>query len=420
MASPVFKEQKDWYTGAMEHLVEVVQELSLARDLSSVMKIVRQAARDLTGADGATFVLRDGDYCYYADENAISPLWKGQRFPMRVCISGWVMMNAKSVVIEDIDADPRIPIEAYRPTFVRSLAMVPIRQDRPIGAIGNYWATKRMPLQEEVDILQALANVTAVTMENIELAAKLKSEIKSLENANAALNRFAWIATHDLKSPLRAMGQMAQWIDESLSQKQYGDCKEHIKTLQSKTEKMEKLLDDILEYAQLDYILNPNGEDVEKVNGDVMIKDALALIGVPVGFDVQVNEALGKLSLPRMPLQQIFHNLIGNAIVHNNKKAGFVAVDVEERENEYIFSISDNGPGIESEHHEKIFEAFQVLKGREGREGNGMGLALVKKMLDIYGGSIMVDSIPGRGSVFRFVWPRQAAKSSSSEAARAA
>src|SRR5688572_48907 len=117
-----------WYASAMEHLVEVVQDLSHVRDLPAIMAIVRQAARDLTGADGATFVLREGEYCYYAEENAISPLWKGQRFPLKMCISGWVMMNAQPAVIEDIYVDDRIPHNAYKPTFVKSLAMVPIRQ----------------------------------------------------------------------------------------------------------------------------------------------------------------------------------------------------------------------------------------------------------------------------------------------------
>ena len=134
----VQEDKSDWYISALERLVAVSQELSHARDLNTVMSIVREAARELTGADGATFVLRDGDKCYYAEENAISPLWKGQRFPMSICISGWVMMNAQSAVIEDIYADARIPVAAYRPTFVKSLAMVPIRTNNPIGAIGNY------------------------------------------------------------------------------------------------------------------------------------------------------------------------------------------------------------------------------------------------------------------------------------------
>jgi len=112
---------------ATERLVAAVQELSLARDLDGVMRVVRRVARELCGADGATFVLRDNGKCFYADEDAIEPLWKGRRFPMETCISGWAMLHREAVTIEDIYVDPRIPIDAYRPTFVKSLAMVPIR-----------------------------------------------------------------------------------------------------------------------------------------------------------------------------------------------------------------------------------------------------------------------------------------------------
>lgn len=148
-------------------LVGAIQRLSLARSISEIQAIVRTAARRLTGADGATFVLRDGGHCYYADEDAISPLWKGQRFPIDTCISGWAMEHGRSVVIEDIYADDRIPHDAYRPTFVKSLTMVPIRKLDPIGAIGNYWATQHRPSEQEVEILQALADSTAVAMENV-------------------------------------------------------------------------------------------------------------------------------------------------------------------------------------------------------------------------------------------------------------
>jgi len=167
-----------WYGYAMEQLVEVVQQLSMARDLATVMDVVRRAARKLTGADGATFVLRDGDLCFYAEEDAISPLWKGQRFPMSMCISGWVMLNREPAVIADIYADPRIPADAYRPTFVRSLAMVPIRTLQPVGAIGNYWAQPYLPTPAQVKVLQALADTTAVAMENVQVYAELEQRVR--------------------------------------------------------------------------------------------------------------------------------------------------------------------------------------------------------------------------------------------------
>jgi GGDEF domain-containing protein len=170
----------------MEGLVQVVQRLSLTKRLDEVQEIVRHAARDLTGADGATFVLRDGPRCFYADEDAIAPLWKGNRFPLGSCISGWSMLNRKAAVIPDIYEDERIPHEAYRPTFVKSLAMVPIRQLKPIGAIGNYWAEPHQPTEAEVGLLQALADTTAVAMESIGIRElSLTDDLTGLNNRRA-------------------------------------------------------------------------------------------------------------------------------------------------------------------------------------------------------------------------------------------
>ncbi len=166
------------YRQAIEELVTVVQKLSLARDLETIMSIVRVAARELTGADGATFVLREQGQCFYAEENAISPLWKGRRFPLEACISGWVMLHREPAFIEDIYKDPRIPVDAYRPTFVRSLAMVPIRTLNPIGAIGNYWARRHRPTAEQVKLLQALADTTAVALENVGVYAELEQRVR--------------------------------------------------------------------------------------------------------------------------------------------------------------------------------------------------------------------------------------------------
>jgi putative two-component system response regulator len=168
--------------GAEGELVEAIQRLSLTRSVPEIQEVVRTAARRLTGADGATFVLRDADRCHYADEDAISPLWKGRRFPMSICISGWTMLNRRPVAIPDIYADDRIPHDAYRPTFVRSLAMVPIRRLDPVGAIGNYWADHHDPSDREINLLQALADSTAVALENVRILVELDAaRVESLE-----------------------------------------------------------------------------------------------------------------------------------------------------------------------------------------------------------------------------------------------
>jgi GAF domain-containing protein len=176
-------------------LVETVQQLSLARTIEAVTAITRTAARKLTGADGATFVLKDNDLCYYADEDAIEPLWKGQRFPMSACISGWAMNNKQSVIIPDIYVDERIPIEAYRPTFVKSLAMVPIRTIDPIGAIGNYWAKHHVPTEIELELLQALADITSVSIENV-------YSYNALKTQNEQLYDIAFLQAHQVRGPI--------------------------------------------------------------------------------------------------------------------------------------------------------------------------------------------------------------------------
>lgn len=394
-----------WYINAMEQLVVVIRELSNAKTLSAVTEIVRKAARELTGADGATFVLKDGEYCYYADENAISPLWKGQRFPLKNCVSGWAMLNKQPAIIEDIYADSRVPTEAYRPTFVKSMVMVPIRQSDPIGAIGNYWARVRQPTHEEITILQTLADVTAVAIENAHLHDQLEQKSRALKNSHLAMGRFAWISSHDLQAPLRAIDNIAQWIEESLQKRNYDDAAEHVKSLHGRVERMGRLLKDILAYAQIDYIIDPYS-NAERINGELLIRDAIGLLDVPKDFQIDVNGGFSHISLPRMPLQQIFFNLLNNAIVHNNKRNGMVSVDCEEREKNYLFTVSDNGPGIEYAQQDKIFEMFQSPKQSETKGRGGMGLALVKKILNVHDSDITVESVPGRGSIFRFTWPK--------------
>jgi GAF domain-containing protein len=136
---------------------DTTERLDAAATLEEVQRIVRTTARSLLGAHGATLVLLDGDLCYYADEDSMSPLWKGQRFPAVNCISGWAMLNRATVAVHDIRFDERIPQEAYRPTFVRSLVMAPILRPDAIGAIGCYWAVPHTASEWERSALQALA-----------------------------------------------------------------------------------------------------------------------------------------------------------------------------------------------------------------------------------------------------------------------
>lgn len=142
-----------------------------ADDLDQVIEIVKSCARGVVSADGVTFVLRDGNNCHYVEEDAVGPLWKGQKFPLSICISGWAMLNNRTAVIPDIFADTRIPHDVYRKTFVRSLVMAPIGWDTPLAALGAYWRDKPVISPREVAAVETMAGLVAGAMQRTQAAA---------------------------------------------------------------------------------------------------------------------------------------------------------------------------------------------------------------------------------------------------------
>jgi two-component sensor histidine kinase len=187
---------------ALLTLVETIEALSGARTIDDVAAVVRSSARQISGADGVAFVLRDKGDCWYLDEDAIGPLWKGRRFPLTACISGWAMLNKQTVVIPDIYLDDRIPHDAYRPTFVKSLVMTPVRLDDPIAAIGAYWAESHEPSPDVVAKLQVMARATAAALENGRLYASLND---SLERRSFLLREL----DHRVKNTLASVQSIA-------------------------------------------------------------------------------------------------------------------------------------------------------------------------------------------------------------------
>lgn len=149
---------------------EAIEALAGARSLEAVVSVLRAFARRAVGADGITVVLREEDQCHYIAEDAMEPLWAGQRFPIGTCVSGWAMEHHETAVIGDIFDDERVPIEAYRNTFVRSMLMVPIGQIDPIAAVGAYWSELGQPTDNEITLLEALARAASVALENERLS----------------------------------------------------------------------------------------------------------------------------------------------------------------------------------------------------------------------------------------------------------
>jgi K+-sensing histidine kinase KdpD len=394
----------------MQRLLQAVQDLSHVRTLKEIMEIVRHAARELTGADGASFVLRDNEQCYYADEDAIGPLWKGQRFPLSACISGWAMLNKKSAVIADIYNDPRVPVDAYRPTFVKSLVMVPIRTEAPVGAIGNYWATPHTATAEEVELLQALANTTAVAMENVTVYAELEQRVRDrtlqLESANSELEAFSYSVSHDLQAPLRAISGFSEILSENLEDKLDGDSAHCLKTILAQTKRMTDIIADLLRLSRLGRSeLRIEAIDMSRLTRN--LADRLKKIDPQHHAKFKIQEGLeirGDAGL----IESALENLLSNAWKYSSKQKQPVIEfgQVTPPDGVPAFFVRDNGAGFEMKYAAKLFAPFQRFHSQEEFPGNGIGLATVQRIIHRHGGRIWADSATDQGATFFFTLPQ--------------
>lgn len=226
--------------------------------------------------------------------------------------------------------------------------------------------------------------------------------IKELTRSNEELENFAFVAAHDLKSPLRSIYNLSEWIEEDLEDKLTEKSTERMMKLRGQVRYMERLLDDVLEYSRAER--KHDIAENEMIDGSTLMTNILSLINFPEGFTVEVSDNFKTLRVPQMPLQQVFYNLIQNAIKHHDKESGKISIRMEENDSKYIFSVSDDGPGIAPEYHQKIFGMFETLSSKSKKDSTGMGLALVKKHITNYDGEITIDSSLGRGSCFRFTW----------------
>lgn len=385
-----------------KRLVTAVQDLSLARTMDEVTQVVRVAARELTGADGATFVLRDGNLCYYADENAIAPLWKGKRFPMETCISGWAMLNKHSVAIEDIYQDSRIPQDAYRPTFVKSLAMVPIRAKEPVGAIGNYWAKHHEATPQEIELLQALADSTSIAIEHVQLIETLEKKVR---DRTEELEAFTYSVSHDLEGPLRSIKGYAQVLKEDHAAQLNEDASQCLGRITKAADRMYSLMEGLLTLSRLGrFNLEKRDVNMSYLVGQIM--ESIRLDNVNREWDLQIQPDVTAFGDQKM-MQVLLENLLRNAgkFTRGSHPSRIVFACEEPVAGRKIYSIQDNGVGFNMEYAQRLFQPFQRFHTEAEFEGNGIGLATAYKIIVRHGGEIWAQSAPGKGTKFFFTIP---------------
>jgi signal transduction histidine kinase len=404
------------YVWGMQQLVSVVQRLSLARDLQSIMDIVRHCARNLIGADGASFILRDGENSYYAEEDAIGPLWKGRRFPLTSCVSGWSMLNRQPAVIKDVYQDARISHEAYRPTFVQSLVMMPIRTLAPIGAIGVYWARPHRATGEEVELLQALADSTCVAIESSELVSKLEKRLTErtselhrrsaqLDVLSRELEAFSYSVAHDLRSPLISIDGFTQVLLESYGDKLDHTGRSHLERITGSARRMHRLINDLLELSKVVRApMHHTTVDLSRMANEIVhgLRDSApernASIVVADNLVVEGDSALLRIAL---------ENLFSNAWKFTSKTAN---ARIEfgsriDRSGRRAYCLRDNGAGFDPRYATNLFSPFRRLHPESQFPGSGIGLSTVQRIVHRHSGEVWAEAAVDRGACFYFTLP---------------
>jgi signal transduction histidine kinase len=231
---------------------------------------------------------------------------------------------------------------------------------------------------------------------------RLQVYTASLEKTNKELDKFASIVSHDLKAPLRAIGNLTGWIEEDAGDTLQGDVKANFELIKQRVKRMEDLINAILDYSRADRVA---GEE-SRFDVHQLVDEAVEFIGRPKNVKFNISNELPVIVSDKVRLSQVFSNLIENGIKYNDKNDVCIDVFSQQTADGWIFSVKDNGPGIEKQYHERIFIIFQTLNRRDAVESTGVGLAIVKKIIEDQGGKIWVESEPGQGSEFRFFWPK--------------
>lgn len=410
-------------------LATAIERLGSARTLDEVTEILRGSARRIAGADGIAIVLRDGNLCHYVTEDAKAPLWAGQRFPAETCISGIAMMERQPIVIRDVMADPRVPHAAYEPTFVRSMAMMPIGSPDPVAAMGAYWSDTEEPSEAVITLLQTLSRAASTALENgrlfgaltelnSALDARIANRTAELEQAQDMIRQSQKMETigqltgnvaHDFNNLLTPI---VGSLDLILSGMPLDDrVLRTVKVAMDAAERARLLVDRLLAFARRQP-LSPSPVDIRAlVEG---MRDLLATsLGARIALTIDMAADMPTARGDRHQLEMALLNLAVNArdampdggtLSISARRAPADGRPSELADGDYLrITVTDNGRGMDEATRAKAVEPFFSTKGAS--HGTGLGLSMAHGLAGQLGGTLHVDSTPGLGTTIS-MWLR--------------
>lgn len=261
-------------------------------------------------------------------------------------------------------------------------------------AVGGFVVNSR-------DITKRKQALEALHQSHQELERRVQERTAQLKSTNRELKEFAFVVSHDLKAPLRAISQLTHWISEDYADAFDREGKEMMGLILNRVKRMDGFIEGVLSYSRIGRFK----ESVEILDLNVLVHELIESIMAPPHIHIGIENVLPVIQSDPIRMQQVFQNLLGNAITYMDKREGVVTVGCVDEGAHWKFSVADNGPGIDRSYHVKIFQIFQTLAPRDKHESSGIGLTLVKKIIEQYGGSIWVESEPGKGSTFYFTLP---------------
>jgi signal transduction histidine kinase len=233
------------------------------------------------------------------------------------------------------------------------------------------------------------------------MSTTLNKNFIELKQKNNELDQFAYVVSHDLKAPLRSISNITRWMEEDHDTELTPGVRQNVDLIKGRAKRLENMINGLLEYARVGRVK----KNFQEVDIAVLLKDITELI-VPPSFHVIVDD-MPVVMAEKLRLEQVFSNLISNAVKYHDRPNGLIYISCIDAVTHYIFSVKDDGPGIQPEYHDKIFMIFQTLKERDAFESTGVGLAIVKKIIEDQKCSITIHSVDGEGTKFTFTWPKQ-------------
>ncbi|MDQ3367269.1 MAG: GAF domain-containing protein [Myxococcota bacterium] len=409
-ARRVAEERLRRQAGHLEVLHLLGQQLAAVLDVEVLVQKVIDAATRLAGAQlGAFFYHLPNQYMLFAVAGAPRAAFEHLAVPRSTTLLAPTFIEQRVVRVDDLTASaeygrtaPHFGVPPGHPQ-IRSYLAVPVR-GRNLRRIGSLLFGHEQPgafTAETQRVIEGVAATAAIAMDNAHLFREAHALIAALEKSNRELDQFAYVASHDLKAPLRGIANLAQWIEDDLEGTLPDQTREHLTLLRGRVSRLEYLIAGILAYSRAG---RERGEAV-RIEVGPLVREAWELLSPPGTAQLVIATPLPTILAPRTQLQQVFMNLLGNAVKYNPGRELTIKVGVRADRNFYEFYVQDDGVGIAPEFHDKIWALFQTLERRDKVESTGIGLSIVRKIIESQGGTTRVESQPDAGATFYFTWP---------------